>query len=330
MIKFSLILILFVSVIFYSCGDDSGVVTPQNKGTLTVNRLQQLDKNVDGTYELWGSVITGQDHDENAFRSLGRFAINAAGVITDTSGGVFSPNLGRISNINNVSDVIITIQPPGYNDTLPSNIKILGGAKQLTGSDLVFDLSMAYSDILPASSQFSTSSANYILASPTTGTASSQYQKGVWFTTDTSGVNAGITLPTLPDTTEWTYQAWIVNNSNTSFIYNIGRFDTPNARDNNQQCELTGGLIWNHPGQDWLQANCPGGGLHDITSLNNGYSIMITLEPRYEQGSALNIPFYLKILSAGNIASQPFGSVQMLSNVYSANAPTAQFRLSAN
>jgi hypothetical protein len=330
MIKFNLILILFVSVIFYSCGDDSDVVTSQNKGTLTVNRLQQIDKNVVGTYELWGSVITGQDHDENAFRSMGRFAVNAAGEITDTSGGAFSPNLGKISNINNVSDVIITIQPPGYNDTLPSNIKILGGTKQLIGSELVFDLSMAYSDILPASSQFSSAAANFILASPTTGTASLQYQKGVWFTTDTSGVNAGITLPSLPDTTEWTYQAWVIYNSNTSFIYNIGRFDSPNARDNNQQCELTGGLTWNVPGHDWLQANCPGGGLPDITSLNNGYSIMITLEPRYEQGSALNIPFFLKILSSGSIASQPFGTVHLLSNVFSANAPTAQIRLSAN
>lgn len=329
MIKFSIILIIFASMVFYSCGDDSGVVTSQNNGTLTVNRLQQLDKNIEGTYELWGSVVTSLDHGENAYRSLGRFAINVSGQITDTSGGTFSPDLGRVANINNVSDVIITIQPPGYSDTIPSNIKILGGAKQIQGSELVFDLTMGYSDILPASSQFSSSVAAFILASPTTGTASSQFQKGIWFTQDTNGTTAGLTLPVLPDTTEWTYQAWVINNSNNSFIYNIGRFDSPNTRDNNQFCELTGGLIWNVPGHDWLQSNCPGGSLPDISSLNAGYSIMITLEPRFEQGTALGKPFYLKIFE-GDIAIQPFGTVQMPGNAFSANIPTAQLRLSSN
>lgn len=329
MIKFSIIIILFVSMVFYSCGDDSGVVTSQNNGTLTVNRLQQIDKNVEGTYELWGSVETGLDHGENAYRSLGRFSINASGQITDTSGGTFSPNLGKVANINNVNDVIITIQPPGYSDTTPSNIKILGGAKQIHGSELVFDLSMQYADILPASSQFASSQAKFLLASPTTGTASSQYQKGIWFTTDTTGSSPGVTLPSLPDTAEWTYQAWVVSIPNTSFKYNIGRFDSPNTRDNNQFCELSGGLIWNIPGHDWLEANCPGGGLPDILSLNNDYHVIITLEPRYEQGSALNKPFYLWIFEKG-INIHPFGTVQDMTNSFSSIQPSAQLRLSSN
>jgi len=329
MIKFSIVLILFASIVFFSCGDDSGVVTSQNKGTLTVNRLQQLDKNVEGTYELWASVETGLDHGENAYRSLGRFAVGTSGGLTDTSGGTFTPDLGKIANINNIGDIIITIQPPGYNDTIPSNIKLLGGAKQLQGNELVFDMSMQYTDILPISSQFSSAQAKYILASPTTGTASSQYKKGIWFTQDTNGTSAGLTLPVLPDTTEWTYQAWVINNSNNSFIYNIGRFDAPNARDNNQLCELTGGLIWNVPGHDWLQSNCPGGGLPDISSLNAGYNIMITLEPRFEQGTALGKPFYLKIFE-GDIAILPFSTVQLPGNAFSTFVPTAQVRLSSN
>ena len=327
MIKFSVTLILFASIVFYSCGDDSGIVTSQNKGTLTVNRLQQIDKNVEGTYELWGSVETGLDHGENAYRSLGRFAINLSGQITDTSGGTFSPNLGKIANINNVSDVIITIQPPGYSDTIPSNIKILGGAKQIQGSELVFDMSMHYADILPASSQFSSAQAKFLLASPTTGTASSQYQKGIWFTQDTNGTTAGITLPVLPDTAEWTYQAWVKDGADN--YYNIGRFDAPNARDNNQLCELTGGLVWSVPGHDWLLANCPGGGLPDIQSLNNDYHVIITLEPRYEQGSALNKPFYLWIFER-SINIHPFGTVQDMTNSFGSIEPSAQLRLSSN
>lgn len=327
MSKFTISILIFIAIFISSC-NDSGVVTTQNKGSITISRLQPIDKNVVGTYELWGSLETTVDHNENAFRSMGRFAISGTGSVTDTSGNTFTPNLGKFSNINNVSDIIITIQPPGYNDTIPSNVKILGGAKQLIGSEVVFDLSMSYSDILPASSQFNLAIADFILASPTSGIASSQYQKGLWFTKDTSGNTTGITLPVLPDTSEWTYQAWVIDNANSSFIYNIGRFDSPSARDNNQQCELSGGLIWNVPGHDWLQSNCPGS-IPDITSLNNNYGVLITLEPKFEQGAALNIPFYLKIFS-GNISSLTFGSVQNLSNSFSSLVPTAQIRLSAN
>lgn len=326
--KLKAVFFILSAIIIFSC-NDAGVDTTKKTGTLSVNKLQAIDKNVIGTYELWGSIETSLDHGENAFRSMGRFAISGTGAITDTSGNPFAPNLGKISNINNVGDVIITIQPPGYNDTIPSNIKFLGGAKQIIGSELVFELTMGYSDILPLSQQFSSSTANYILASPTTGIASSQYQKGIWFTKDTNSILAGLSLPILPDTAEWTYQAWVIDNSNSSFIYSIGRFDSPTAKDNNQQCEFIGGLIWNVPGHDWLQAACPGGLLPDIISLYNNYKVLITLEPRYEQGSALFVPFYLTIFS-GNISSLPFGSIQTVLNIFSTVVPTAQLRLSSN
>jgi hypothetical protein len=312
--KFSALVIMLLTVIFYSCGE-SGTTAPQNSASLTLTRLEPIDKNILGTYELWGSVETSFDHGENEYRSMGRFAVNSSGAI-------------RIGNINDVSDIIITIQPPGYSDTIPSNIKILGGAKQQSGSSLVFDLSMSYSDILPASSQFSAAAGSYILASPTTGTASSDYRRGIWFTKDTLGITAGLSLPNLPDTTEWTYQAWVVDNSNSSFIYNIGRFDSPQARDNNQQCEQLGGLLWNVPGHDWLQFNCPGT-IPDIANLENNFSVMITLEPRFEQGQALSLPFYIKLFS-GNIATVSFSSMQSLSNGFTSTVPTGQVRLSAN
>jgi len=319
--------ILLLAVIFYSCGD-SGTTAPQNSASLTVSRLEPIDKNVTGTYELWGSIATGHDHGENAYRSMGRFAVSNTGTITDTSGNPFTPGLGRIGNINDVEDIIVTIQPPGYNDTIPSNIKIIGGSKQLSGGTLVFDLTMSYTDILPVSSQFSAATGSYILASPTTGMASSDYRRGIWFTKDTTGGTAGLSLPNLPDTTEWTYQAWVIDNANNAYIYNIGRFNSPQARDNNQQCENLGGLIWNVPGHDWLQANCPGT-IPDITNLENNYSVLITLEPRYEQGQALGLPFYIKLFS-GNIGTVSFGSMQVLVNGFSSTVPSGQVRLSAN
>ena len=122
--------ILAAAGVFYSCGDSS-VTQLQNSGSISLNGLKPIDKSTTGTYELWGSIESGADHDENAFRSMGRFVVTQTGEITDTNGGSFSPNLGKISNINNVSDVIVTIQPPGYFDTIPSNIKIIGGSKQI-------------------------------------------------------------------------------------------------------------------------------------------------------------------------------------------------------
>lgn len=329
MIKFSLITTLLSVLFFYSCGEDSVVNGNPNNGSFTVNRLKPINNTIEGTYELWGSVETTLDHGESDYRSMGRFVINTAGAILDTTGNPFTPFMGKIPNINSVSDVIITIQPPGYNDTVPSNIKILGGPKLVTGGAVVFDLTMNYSDILPVSSQFSSSEARFILASPSAGTASSDYQKGLWFTTDSNGIIPGLTLPVLPDTAEWTYQAWVINNSNSAFIYDMGRFTASNQADNNQQCRLNGGLVWNLPGHDWLQPNCPAGGLPDITSLNNGYLVLITLEPKYEQGSALNIPFYLKIFES-SISVQPFGIFQQMLNQFNSLVPTAQVRLTAN
>ncbi len=327
--KFNIIFLSFAVCLILSSCDDAGIVQNKYDGALTVSRLKAIDKNVEGTYELWASIETAFDHNENAYVSLGRFAVNSAGELTDTSGGTFTVNTSKISNINNIGDVIISIQPPGYNDTIPSNIKILGGAKTVSGSELIFDMTMSYSDILPQSSDFATSLARYILASPSSGTASGQYQKGIWFTGDTTGSSQGITLPVLPDTTEWTYQAWVINNNNPAEIYNIGRFDNPGTQDNNQLCQLSGGLVWSVPGNDWLQSNCPGGGLPDITSLENNYSAGITLEPRFEQGAALFTPFYIGILG-GTIASQPFGTVQNMLNGFSQVVPTAQLRLSTN
>ena len=328
-INFLFLIILAAAAVLYSCGD-STVTELQNSGSLSLSGLKPIDKNTTGTYELWGSIESGADHDENAFRSMGRFAITPSGEITDTSGGSFSPILGKISNINNVADVIVTIQPPGYFDTIPSNIKVIGGPKQIQGGELVFALSMSYADILPPSSLFSSSTAQALLVSPSTGVASSDYRKGIWFAADTNAGAPGLTLPVLADTTEWTYQAWIVSDSNPAYIYNIGRFDRPNAQDNNQQCQQNPPqMIWLLPGHDWLLPNCPGGSLPDISDLTSGYTIFITLEPRYEQGTELFAPFYIKLFTSP-VSSGSFGTIFSLQNVSSSNLPSGELRLKAN
>lgn len=307
-----------------SC-DDSGLTPPSNTGEFSAS-LKPIDKNIEGVYELWASVVTGFDHDEGAYRSLGRFMMDVSGEVKDTSGGNFTPNLSKIPNINNVGDVLVTIQPPGYFDTIPSNIKIIGGPKNLQGSSFVFDLSMGYGDILPASNGFSSATAKYILASPTGAFASSEFEKGLWFSGDTTGSLAGLTLPVLSDTAEWTYQGWVYERNNPSNIYNTGRFDNPNISDGFNQCQGSN-VPWQMPGQDWLLVNCPAG-LPQITNLNSDtYDIMITLEPRFE--NAISLPFYIKLFTA-NIGTNPFGTVLTMNNVSVGNLPGGMLRLSSN
>jgi len=322
------LLAALASVIAASCSD-SGVINPVSTSTEFRTTLKPIDENVLGFYELWASVETGLDHDESAYRSLGKFTVDATGKLNNISGGTFAVDLSKISNVNDIGDVIVTIQPPGYFDTIPSNIKVIGGAKSLQGNSLIFDLRMSYSDILPLSTIFGSSLARYILASPTSDYASAEFERGLWFSRDTVGNLAGISLPFLNDTLEWIYQGWVYERSNPANIYNMGRFNNPDITDSYNQCQGPN-TPWQKPGQDWLQPNCPGGGLPDITDLNsNLYNVMITLEPRYEQGPALGVPFYIKLFT-DSINTAPFSTVFTMQNVSGSNLPTGILILSSN
>jgi hypothetical protein len=193
---------------------------------------------------------------------------------------------------------------------------------------------MTYNEILGnIAAQFSSSAAKYLLASPTTGDTT-QFYRGVWFSQNLGGSIPGLTLGSIPDTMDWTYQAWVIDSRDSlNYIYNIGRFDAPNERDNNQQCEQIQPVEqWNLPGHDWIQANCPSG-LPEINSsnpLNNGFfRLLVTLEPRFEQGIAISKPFYIKLFY-GNLEPSSYGTVLNLANVSAACLPSAVIRLSTN
>lgn len=330
--KVKLIALLFciisVSTLWMSCSDNSVTTTTKNTATFTQNGLKHLDPAVEGVYELWVSIPSSApntDHGDSAFKSLGRFNIDAStGNIVSLSGQAMTFSLAAGLNANNAEDAILTLRLPGDNGTIPQ-IRMLGGLKNTSGSSLIFNLNMDYEEVMGTlSDQFPSSTAKYLLASPTTGTASSQYQKGLWFTHDTSGVSDGLTLPVLSDTLEWTYQAWVVDTVNL-INYNMGRFDNPGLPDDNQSCG-GGQTGWNKPGNDWIQAGCPSG-LPQITDLTSGpYKIMITLEPRHETNSLPN-PFYLKLFY-GSISPSSFGTVINLTNVTA--IPTGVITLSAN
>jgi hypothetical protein len=328
-------LILCAAVVMYSCGD-SAVEVPKNTGTFSAN-LKRLDKNVDGVYELWVSIETNLDHGDDAFKSLGRFNVSVSGGLVDTGAieNNFAVNISSIADINTIGDALVTIEPPGDNDTIPSNIRMLGGAKNNQNGVLVFNLTMDYNEILGGiAAQFPNDSAKCVLAAPTIGDTN-QYYKGLWFSKNSRSPVAGLTVPFIIDTLDWTYQAWVFDRRNLSWIYNIGRF--------NAQWEISQisphpcyqnppDTVWQLPGEDWIQPNCPGS-IPDITDLRNtNYDIVITLEPRFEQGPALSKPFYIQLFKAAAplSLSYQYGTVISLQNISSSNLPTGVLRLSVN
>jgi hypothetical protein len=293
------VVVIFAAV-FNGC-KDSGNDPEFNTSDISIQNLQPLNVNTDGHYEAWLSVETSLDHGDGAYRTVGKFNVNSSGSLVDLNGNAFTLNLSRISNLNNIEDALITVEPAGDNDTVISGAKILGGAKQVEGSVLKFSLTMGYSHVLGSlTAAISGAAAKYTLFAPTAADTS-QYRRGVWFSENNSGTLPGLTLPVIPDTLDWVYQAWVfdVSADTNGRQYNMGRFNRMNQPDSYANCQ---GIFaaWNVPGNDWLLANCPGG-IPDITDLSSGnYRLYVTLEPRLESGQALSRPFYL-VLFYGNI-----------------------------
>lgn len=325
-----LAIILSLAAIIYSCGD-AAILPKPNSGTISVTNLKPLDEDVEGIYEVWVSIGDGTDHGDADYESLGRFNISLTGNLLDTNGNNFSLNLSNVPNINLIEDALITIDPPGYFDTIPSNIRILGGAKTNQNGALVFNMTMDYIDILGGvAAQFPSDSGKFTLAAPTTGDTN-LYYRGLWFSSDGRTPVQGLTIQQIPDTAGWTYQAWIFDRRNISYIYDMGRFQTPWAADDNNLCGGTE-TPWNLPGNDWILSNCPGV-IPDITNLstnNTDYEIVVTLEPRFEQGAAITKPFFIRLFYLRIPGPIQYGEVLSLTNFASATLPSGTITLTAN
>jgi hypothetical protein len=318
-------LLICITFIAGSC-DDSGITVEKKNIAFAQTNLKTLNQQSDGVYEAWISVGDALlDHGDDAYVSVGRFNISASGELVDTAGAPGKLDLSKITDLNATEDAIITIELPGDNDTIPGT-KILGGAKVIVGGFIEFNMTMDYHEVLPVSNQFSASSSGYMLASPTDQFASFNLIHGLWFSQDTNGSAPAMNLPSLPDTAEWTYQAWVVDNRDSvNNIYNMGRFTRSNTADDNQQCSGSN-PGWNLPGHDWIQANCPGG-IPNIDNLaNSNYKVMITLEPKFE--SNLSRPFFIRLFYGTVQVGGPFGTVSGIPNT--TVLPTAQIKLSTN
>ncbi|GEM_PF-1065770 len=327
-------LLLVALPIFYFGCDDAGIVTHSPSAGLSQGGLMPLGASENATYELFIN-FGGSGHNAARYCSMGKFNIAETMQIVDLSGAPMKFKFNFTPDMTQGVDAIITVEPNPDNDTLPNGPVIMGGEKTIVNSVYVYNFSMQYYTALGLiGTQFLTDEAKFILASPTAGSPSMEWSKGVWFATDSSGNNQGISCATIPDSLGWIYHAYLVDSRDTIHgIYNIGRFQNAGGADNYTSCNGTGGASWVKPGQDWLQANCPGGGLHDIDgtgsySLNNGlYKLLITLEPKSRTAQT---PFFLTLFYGSIPSGTGFNEVNILQNVAAAHMPGGDITISSN
>lgn len=241
-------------------------------------------------YEGWAIV-------DNTPISTGKFNVDAEGDLVNLLGQKMSYFLPQ-ENVQEVSSLVITIEPSGDTDDIPADTHILAGDVRSGRAFLGIQHQAALG------TNFTGASGSYIFATPTT-TANDDELSGVWFLDPSTGTpRASLNLPSLP--VGWVYEAWAVINGQ---ALSTGRFrDVASADDFNGFSGPNVGPSF--PGEDFI-SNAPNG-LNFPTNLA-GQTIVISVEPDADDSSA---PFILKPLVATSpsdaVAHQSYGLAQNL------------------
>lgn len=278
---------LSLSLIFAGC--DSGTSSTANQ-TLRLS-FSTLDALTNGFhYEGW-AIIGGNPV------STGKFNVDANGDIVDLAGSPISNgdfNTGE--DLSTASVIVITIEPSGDTDDIPSSTKYLGGDV----ASLATSLSPAHGSSL--GNTYASSAGSYILTTPTDDPAAHDLS-GIWFLDNSSGSPvAGLTLPTLPE--GWAYEGWAVINGSP---VTTGTFTAVDAADD--AAPFSGPNAGPpFPGEDFL-VNAPAGQTFP-TDLSGGTAV-ISIEPFPDDDAA---PFTLKPLTGAIPVGAASGTVYSLTN----------------
>lgn len=241
--------------------------------------------------------------------STGKFDLDAAGNVVSVSGaavpgGAF--DTGR--DLGSAAAIIITIEPAGDTDAVPSATKVLAGAVAGGSATLTAGAPQALGN------SFASASGKFILATPTNGMGNEE-RSGIWFIDPSSGAPMpGLSLPALP--AGWKYEGWSVIGATP---VTTGKFTVVNAAD--AAAPFSGPLPGPpFPGEDFL-TNAPAG-LSFPTDLR-GTMAVITIEPDPDDSAA---PFALKPLAgmvpAGAVDHTPYAMANQ-----SATFPTGTARI---
>ena len=278
-----------------ACAKDS--TSPPVNRTLALSFVG-LERLANG-YHYEGWVIVGGQP-----RSTGKFNANAAGALVTVAGvpianGEFNTGI----DLSAASTVVITIEPSGDTDAIPTATHYFAGAVTANTATLRISAPEALNNT------FASATGKYVLATPTDGDGTNE-KSGVWFLSLASGSPAaGLVLPTLP--AGWVYEGWAVLNGQP---VTTGRFSAASGAD--QSAPFSGTQpAPPFPGEDFL-FRAPAG-LTFPTNLAGGTAV-ITVEPQPDDSPA---PFTLKPL-LGPIAANAVDHVTYTMNLNIAGFPT--------
>ncbi len=270
---------LCMAVLFPSCSSDDG--PPVARMQLDTIGLQTLTGGT--TYQGW-LIVDGQP------KPTARFT-NPTGIV----------NLDVLaSDAEDATQFVLTIEPVGDADNIPSNAKILTGDFSGTAAQLSFQ---------PVVADLSTTSGQFFLATPTdnaNGVDNDNDEFGVWFM---DGANApGLVLPDLAS--GWKYEGWVKFDNIT---LSTGTFSKVDVTDDGNFFKGSGGEVPGFPGEDFLviPSQIPLTGITMPASVASK-KVIITVEPYQDNDPA---PFFIEPLSGtAGITTGPDNPVMMISN----------------
>ena len=249
-------------------------------------------------YEGWAILASGPV-------STGKFNVaTGGGLVTPAGAAIAGGSFRTDMSLDGATAIVITIEPAGDTDRVPSTTKMLAG--DLTGATA----SLGVAGAQALATDFATAAGSFILATPTDGPNTSE-KSGVWFLRPGTPPTASLTLPTLP--AGWRYEGWTVISGRP---VTTGTFTTASGAD--AAAPFSGTQAGPpFPGEDYLR-NAPSG-LTFPTDLSGGMAV-ISVEPSPDDSAA---PFTLKPLAgaipvnassgvsypmAGNAAPFPSGT----------------------
>lgn len=270
-----------------ACDDTSGPDGPRALA-LSFTGLEPLQNGFH--YEGW-AIVDGTP------RTTGKFNIGTGGAVVQLNGSALPNGEFRTDlELSRATAIVITIEPNGDTDAVPSATKVLAGA--VSGGSATISISAPEA----LGNSFASASGRFVLATPTDADMTTE-QSGLWFLDNSSGTPAaGLVLPTLP--AGWKYEGWAVVGGTP---LTTGRFIRPTGAD--ERSPFSGPLPGPpFPGEDFLR-NAPSGITFPL-SLRGGMAV-ITVEPEPDDSPA---PFVFKPLKATIAANAPVMTALSLAN----------------
>ncbi len=181
---------LLAAVLVACSGDDNDSVVLDLSGLGSLN---------DGFYyEGW--VVIGGDE-----ISVGKFNVSVDGLLVTPTGQTIKDGAFEItSSIDDVTSVIVSVEPSGDADSEPSDTRILAGDIANGVATLEIGDTGAIGDTFEGANGF------YILATPTDGHLRTNEKSGIWFRRAVDQLEPdprGLYVPELPD--GWLYEGFV-------------------------------------------------------------------------------------------------------------------------